>query len=314
MERALDKLEAEMAKAAGQIAIDTAKDSRKAIGVLLGDAVREFGLALGDQAKFYRFKNLVGIMDRVEAIGRQRGYSPEQMRALPFGEAVRVIEAASDEEEPEVQELWSRLIANATMPESDVSARKVYVDLLRSLSPSEATFLDLLSKNGQDRFQTIDELKSFNSRATKEFRERWHKLKYIDREAAIQNLMRLRCIAVRPQPFDANNVLGLVPHDRSSRLSSAKWSYVDAGRFEKLLNQIIQQIWIAGGGAEYTPGKGVALNGGFGMGWGRQLMIEVPELNYHLTSLGKSLMVACSLDGKMVENEDFDEEEGPLDV
>src|SRR5690554_553862 len=94
-ERVLDKLEMEMAKAAGQIAIDTAKDSRKAIGVLLGDAVREFGLTLGDQAKFHRFKNLVRIMDRVEAIGRQRGYSPEQMRALPFGEAVRVIEAAS---------------------------------------------------------------------------------------------------------------------------------------------------------------------------------------------------------------------------
>lgn len=311
----MDKLEAEMAKAAGQIVVDTAKNSRKAIGVLLGDAVREFGLALGDKARFFRFKNLVKIMDRVEEIGRNRGYTPEQMKALPFGEAVRVIEAASDEDEEEVQELWSRLIANASTPESGVSARKVYVDLLKSLSPSEATFLDLLSKNSKEQFQSLDELKEFNSTARKEFAERWHSFGPLDREAAIQNLLRLRCVAVRPQPLDANNVLGRVPDDRSHRFSSFnEWSYVDARKFGKVLEQLLQQIWIAGGGAEYKPEKGVPLNGFGFAGFGRQLMIEVPELNYHLTSLGKSLMIACSLEGKIIREDDIEDEDEGLDV
>lgn len=303
----MDSLEAEMAKAAGQIAIDTAKDSRKAIGVLLGDAVREFGLILGDHARYFRFKNLVRIMDRVEAIARDRGYTPDQMKALPFGEAVRVIEGASEEDEEDVQELWSRLIANASTPDSGVSARKVYVDLLRSLSPHEAVFLDLLSRHGQDRFHSLEELDAFNDEASSEFMRRWHSVDKVDRETAIQNLLRLRCIAVRPQPVDAGRVLGKVPADRSSRgfSSFSEWSYVDARKFESLLNQLLQQIWVAGGATEYTPKEGVALNGGIG----RRLMIKVPELNYHLTALGKNLMIACSLDGKVVEDVRLEEEE-----
>lgn len=303
----MEKLEAEMAKAAGQIAVDTARDSRKAISVLLGDAVREWGLTLGDNARFFRFKNLAQIMDRVEAIARDRGFTPDQMKALPFGEAVRVIEAASDEEEEEVQELWSRLIANATTPDSGVTARKVYVDLLRSLSASEAVFLDLLSKHTRERFQTMEELKEFNSKATDEFAKRWHTFDQLDREAAIQNLMRLRCIAVRPQPVDANNVLGRAPQELGVRSSFEEWSFVDARRFEKLLNQLLQQIWVAGGGAEYTPDKGVPLRGLGMWGFGQSLMIDVPELNYHLTSLGKSLMIACSLEGEIIEQAEPDE-------
>ena len=296
-----------MAKAAGQIAVDTAKDSRKAIGVLLGDAVREWGLTLGDNARFHRFRNLARIMDRVESIARERGFTPEQMKALPFGEAVRVIEAASDEEEEEVQELWSRLIANATTPDSGVTARKVYVDLLRSLSASEAVFLDLLSRHTRDRFQTLEELTEFNSKATDEFATRWHTFDQLDREAAIQNLMRLRCIAVRPQPVDANRVLGRVPQERGMRSSFEDWSFVDARKFETLLNQLLQQIWIAGGGAEYTPEKGVPLQGLGMWGFGQRLMIDVPELNYHLTSLGKNLMIACSLEGEIIEEEEPDQ-------
>ncbi len=309
----MENLEAEMAKAAGQIAVDTAKDSRKAIGVLLGDAVREWGLTLGDNARFHRFKNLARIMDGVETIARERGYTPDQMRALPFAEAVRVIEAASDEDEEEVQQLWSRLIANATTPDSGVSARKVYVDLLRSLSPTEAVFLDLLLKNSTAQFQTIDDLKAFNERAAKDFEDRWYTFDGADREAAVQNLMRLRCIAVRPQPLDANRLLHRVPQDRSARFSPfEELSYVDARKFEQVLNQLLQQIWIAGGGAEYTPDKGVPLNGGFSMQrWGQPLMIEVPELNYHLTSLGKSLMIACSLEGEI---ENAEASEGSLDT
>ncbi len=303
----MDKLEAEMAKAAGQIAVDTAKDSRKAISVLLGDAVREWGLTLGDNARFFRFKNLVRIMDRVEAIARDRGFTPEQMKALPFGEAVRVIEAASDEEEEEVQELWSRLIANATTPDSGVTARKVYVDLLRSLSASEAVFLDLLSRHTRERFQTLEELNEFNSKATEEFAKRWHTFDRLDRDAAIQNLMRLRCIAVRPQPVDANRILGRVPQERGMRSSFEEWSFVDARKFETLLNQLLQQIWIAGGGAEYTPDKGVPLQGLGMMAFGQRLMIDVPELNYHLTSLGKNLMIACSLEGEIIEEDEPDQ-------
>lgn len=311
----MDKLEAEMAKAAGQIVVDTAKDSRKAIGVLLGDAVREFGLTLGDKARFFRFKNLVKIMDRVEEIGRDRGFTPEQMKALPFGEAVRVIEAASDEDEEEVQELWSRLIANASTPASGVSARKVYIDLLKSLSPSEAVFLDLLSKNSKNQFHSLDELQEFNSTVRKEFEVRWRSLGRLDREAALQNLLRLRCIAIRPQPIDAHWLMAEVPRDRNSRVSFGdKWSYISAPKFEKVLNQILRQIWVAGGGAEYRPPKGVALSG-FGLGgFGGQPMIEVPELNYHLTSLGKSLMIACSLDGKIIGENDIEEGEDGLDV
>lgn len=75
-ETIMDKFEEEMAKAAGQIVVDTAKDGRAGIWSFLGDAVGELGKTLGDEARFFRFKNLVRIGDKVQAIRDKRGLTP----------------------------------------------------------------------------------------------------------------------------------------------------------------------------------------------------------------------------------------------
>jgi hypothetical protein len=290
----MEALDPELAKVAGQIVVDTAKDARGALGRLFGDAITELGQTLGDRARLYRFENLTKILEKAERIASARGYTPEQLKALPFGDALRTTEAASMEEDDDVQDLWARLIANATAPEDGSPVQKVYIDLLKSLSGPEVLLLDLLWRFRLDTFRSIEELEIYNKDSEAAAETRWRKVPMQKRLSSIQNLLRLRCISLRPHPLVANNLLAKMPREFTQHHFS-DWSLIDAKKFEKLLAQLVDQMAIASGSKEHIPSSGVPLSTPYG-GWGfnRQLTIKAPELNYVLTPLGRDLMLACS--------------------
>ncbi|WP_082584865.1 Abi-alpha family protein [Caulobacter sp. Root655] len=291
----MEALDPELAKVAGQIAVDTAKDARGALGRLFGDAITELGLTLGDRARLYRFENLTKILEKAERIARERGYTAEQLKALPFGDALRTTEAASMEEDDDVRDLWARLIANATAPENGSPVQKVYIDLLKSLSGPEVLLLDLLWRFRLDSFRNLEELDSYNRDSEAAAETRWRKVPMQKRLASIQNLLRLRCISLRPRPIMAENLLAKMPNELVKNHFS-EWSLIDAKKFERVLVQIAENMAISSGAKEHIPSSGVILTPMHG-GWSfnRQLMIKAPELNYILTPIGRDLMLACSL-------------------
>ena len=63
--------------------------------------------------KYWRFKNFVRVLGKIGKIVEQRGLSSEQLKRIPFGDATRMIEAASLEEEDDVQERWVRFSGTA---------------------------------------------------------------------------------------------------------------------------------------------------------------------------------------------------------
>lgn len=289
----IDKFEEEMAKAAGQIVVDTAKDGRAAIFSFFGDAVGELGKTLGDEARLFRFKNLLRIGDKVQAIRDQRGLTPDQMKALPFGDSLRAVEASSMEDDDDVQVLWARLIANATAMPGEATMKKSYIDLLKALSGIEAVLLDLLWKFDKSEFQTKEELDAFNEALTEALDARWRRYPEADRKSAAQNLLRLRIISMRPKIIDGDGLLGKVPR-QIMETSWQDWAFIDAKKFGPFIEQVIEQIATVTGAKEEVPTEGVPLQH---QGWGfrmRPWMIDAPEMNYLLMSLGKDLMTACS--------------------
>ena len=200
----MSDVNAELAKASGQIAIDTAADARRALGSVFGEAATELAHILSDNVKLWRFKNLLKIKDRVDEIAARRGLSQNQLQALPLGEALRITNAAGDEDEAEVQNLWARLIVNATAGRTQ-KIERAYVDLLKSLSPSEVLLLDAIwttaqiPRAGADYRTYYAALKEIANTSSG---QAWLLIDEAARHVAVQNLQRLRCIAPPPPRTD----------------------------------------------------------------------------------------------------------------
>jgi len=269
----VSEFEKELAKAGGQVVTETARDARKAVSRVFGDAAQELAAMMGDQMRFWRFQHLVAIMEKVERIAAERGLAPEQMKALPFGEAIRVAEAASYEEEPALQELWARLIANAIGDPADGGVQRSFIDLLKSLSPAEAAFLDLLWIHERLwQIRETEERAGLMQGPLKTVVTAWESNPVASQRVSIQNLLRLRCIAVRP-PSGVERSLASFATGRST-----------GAALVQAVKEVMNYISVSVGGT--SPG-------------GPSTHIQplpIPAQPYSLTPLGRALMHACRID------------------
>ncbi len=103
------------------------------MNTVLGDAFKEVGASIHDWAKFYRYKNLLKINDKVVQLHKERGM---QGKSVPIQPSIGIplIEAASLAEDENLQQKWATLIANATDPNYKDKIRKSYIDILSSLA------------------------------------------------------------------------------------------------------------------------------------------------------------------------------------
>ncbi|MGO3928788.1 DUF4393 domain-containing protein [Rhodopseudomonas pseudopalustris] len=250
------------------------------LGGVFKPAASELGQLLGDQMRFWRFKNAVNIMIKSEELIKARGLSSEQVKALPFGEGLRLLEAASLEDDNSVQDLWARLMANSVDPDLSVTPEKMYIDVLKSFSGREACFLDLLARHeGSVRARmTTAEITEARAKLLEFAESSWRKFDKAERDASIQNLIRLRCIAPVQPRLDTHFMFQPVDDRRR------EFAAVDSRKLERILDQLIQQQRIASGTVDYTMKESNQFN-------------QFPEAAFALTSLGKSLMKACSIQG-----------------
>lgn len=191
----------------GSKALDLTGDAGEFIGKIVGPTADAVGGAIGilsDQVGFYRAMRLNRLAELYWADVKRRGLNPDLLRALPFGAAIRVLEAASLEDDDDVQALWARLMASASDPERSVEVKKAYVDILRSLGAVEVAILHVMwivkNISGLD---AIDEFRKLTN-------EHLEATTYQSRSTALQNLMRLRCVAYVPRQRFTWDVLDLV--------------------------------------------------------------------------------------------------------
>lgn len=265
---------------------------RSAISSVFGPAASELGILLGNQMKYWRFKNALGILDKVSSELEIRGVSEERIAALPFGSQFLVLEAMSFEEDETIQSLWARLIASALDTESTVKIEKRYIDLLKSLSPCEAGLLELLWNCEKEfLFKSREEVQSFNEKYDEMARKIWRHFPMELRKASIQNLIRLRCVTVRHGAIDIVQIFeNIHVEDRRSRRSIP---IIKPDGFGQLINELLKRNAVMAGSMEpqentsqplYHPGSTI-----------RSMLgsVTVPELSYMLTALGNDLMASC---------------------
>ena len=106
---------------------------------LLGPSVDETGYLLADRIRLRRLRNQVRILQRSEELLDSAGLTA---RPVPLQTLVPLIEKASLEEDPSLQEMWAQLLARAATSDARAGLQRLCVHVLSSISPAEAKVLE----------------------------------------------------------------------------------------------------------------------------------------------------------------------------
>jgi hypothetical protein len=150
----------EIAKATHAVAETTGKaiDLAQKIGSffnrIVGPPADELGGVLQDWTRYFRYKNLAKIADKVDAIHAQRKAAGKTTPILPKY-AIPILEKAALEDDDSLQNMWAGLIANATDPNKRLNLQRVFADILGSLEPLDVRVLEFLNNQGWAQFKEV---------------------------------------------------------------------------------------------------------------------------------------------------------------
>jgi hypothetical protein len=136
-----------LASKAGGASLDVAKEEAKGfLKLLLGPSIDAYGqnFALGPRERM--FNNIVEVLARAKKTMKAAGISP---REVPLKIIHPLLEGAAVEEEPDLQEMWANLLANAADPETNSHISVSFISILKELSPNDARFLHELFERHQ---------------------------------------------------------------------------------------------------------------------------------------------------------------------
>jgi hypothetical protein len=120
---------------------DTLGEAKAFLGKIASPPAEEFGLFLGDEVRFYRFKKQVKLLTDAQEILKQAGVDPKK---VPLKTLFPILEGASLEEDESMSARWAALLATAANPKSTITVQPSFPEILKQLSPLEAKILDLI--------------------------------------------------------------------------------------------------------------------------------------------------------------------------
>lgn len=141
---AVSKATEEVARTAGK-AIDASSGLGSFLKQIFGAALGEYGAQWRDTAQFRRAANLMKLQRKWEQLRADHQAGPG-LRELPLKFSYALIEAASLEEDDELQDLFAKLLYNATDTRSHAESRQAFVSMLQGMSGLDVRVLFALAK------------------------------------------------------------------------------------------------------------------------------------------------------------------------
>jgi hypothetical protein len=112
----------------------------QALKKLLEPSSREMGQLLADQVRFMRWRAALSIVEKAEKLSKEKGFAAS---AVPIRFLVPFLEKASlQDADGDLAKKWSALLAKAGDSYKDRYIS--YIEILNTLSPSEANILDAM--------------------------------------------------------------------------------------------------------------------------------------------------------------------------
>lgn len=176
----------------GDKALETSQKVGGFFARVFKEPIQEVSGMITDKLRFVRWRRLVTMSDEVNRILSTRGI--QDTRSVPPKLALPILEEASLEEDPNLQDLWNHLLANAMDPKFNGELRYGFIDMIKNITGIEATilkmFYEILKREGH-----IADLTTITQYHLK--KDQIAKMVGIDGptyQVSIYNLMRMQCI------------------------------------------------------------------------------------------------------------------------
>jgi hypothetical protein len=210
----MDNEISESAKAVQEVA-KTAKAGIEAteklggfVSRIIDEPLRNVIGILSDRLRFMRAERQLRLVDRWMEIIDKRNISGE-LRTISPKLALPIIEAASIEEDDELQDLWINLLTSAVDPNFDGVVRSAFIDIIKQLEAIDvhiltAIYEETVTKNL--KYITENSVEARSHFPVKYGIASWevtNKLQLSREiyEESIDNLMRVRCVAPYVEEF-----------------------------------------------------------------------------------------------------------------
>lgn len=105
---------------------------------LLGPGAEEAGLLLRDYVTAFRIEKQVQLLNRLRKVLGRAGITPSR---VPMKLLSPIFDAATLEENGELQEIWANMLANAANPESPDAVAPSFPGILKEMRPADVKFL-----------------------------------------------------------------------------------------------------------------------------------------------------------------------------
>jgi Abortive infection alpha len=127
--------------------IKAARDTSGYFADIFGETPKDlFSLLVGDRVKAKRIEKLAMVWQRTRERLQHRGIADPEPPSLKY--AIPILQAAADEENAELQDLWSRLLAAAMDPRRRDAMRQTFIQAVRQMDPMDALVLKAIQESG----------------------------------------------------------------------------------------------------------------------------------------------------------------------
>ena len=183
----------EIAKTTGK-AIDLVNNFGRFIAKFIAGPLEQGIGIFHDKLIYMRWERQARLIKRSKDFLNEVGLS-DPTRPVPLNIAIPLLQAASLEEDDELQDRWAKLLVNAGNANSDVVIKRSYISILEDLSPMDARILEKICSVALQEDESIlayklpDEAVIYKNNML--FPEPSQ-----DVQLSLSNLMRLGCITL----------------------------------------------------------------------------------------------------------------------
>ena len=120
---------------------------------LINPPIEELGLLVSDNIRLWRFKNQIRILEKAKKIVDKKKI---KIQEIPLKILVPMLDGASLEEDDDLRDNWSALIANSVDKNKDV-CNPIFSNILKQLSSNEARCIKkMIEKKSYSVFDFYD--------------------------------------------------------------------------------------------------------------------------------------------------------------
>lgn len=110
---------------------------------IIGEPLEQIAGILTDKLKYVRWERSVRLVDRANKFLTERG-SQSKLGSVPLNIAIPILEAATLEEDDDLQDNWARLLINAADANSGIQVKRGLVSILQDFGTMEARLLQAI--------------------------------------------------------------------------------------------------------------------------------------------------------------------------